>query len=813
MPADAPATEISKPDDFSSLVPCFHQGLFAKHSRFVVPKNYQHILALAFAVKEVNENPQILQNVTLGFCIYDSYFSPRWTYQTTMHLTSSVDRLIPNYLCDKQNNLITVIGGLDSDISAVMSNILESYKIPQVRYIYMCVCVCVYVRSRKFQNRMLFQSSKFHFVEWTWIGIITTDTDNGIRILDVLLPFFSENGVCFAFVEKIPFLISLTDINTKVKQAAEIHSKIIVSKANVVVFYGESNGIVYLRWLPYLSEQDLRNIPKGIVWILTAQMELVSLVYQRDWDTEIINGALSFTIHSNDIPGFKTFVQDRNPSMAKGDGFIRDFWQQAFGCEISDIVVKKEKGNTCTGEEKLESLPGTFFEMMSLRTLEWKLCYCCHSVSRCLEPFPELHHFLRHVSFNNSAGDKISFDQNSVLVAGFDIVNWVVSANQSFHRVRVGKMESKNPLSQAFAINESTIRWNHRFSQVQPLSLCNDRCHPGSRKKAQEGEPFCCYDCVPCPEGKISDQEGKKKKKKNSCTQYGKFPTKHQDLCIPKMVIFLSYNEPLGISLTCFVLLLSLISVLVLEAFMTHHNTPIVIANNRDLTYTFLISLLFCFLCALQFIGKPLKVTCLFRQIAFGIIFTVAVSCVLAKTITVVLAFMATKPASRMRKCIGKRLTNSIVILCSLIQTTICIVWLSTSPPFPSVDLQALPREIVLECNEGSVIMFYIVLSYMGLLAVVSFTVAFFARKLPDSFNEAKFITFSMLVFCSVWLSFVPAHLSTNGKYMVAVEIFSILASGAGLLGCIFFPKCYIILFRPDLNNREQLVRRKDKWL
>ncbi|XP_077171476.1 vomeronasal type-2 receptor 26-like [Paroedura picta] len=797
-------------------------------------KFYQHLLALAFAVYEINENSKILPNVTLGFHIYDSYYDSKMTYRTTIDLLFHSDRFLPNYKCGTQTNVLATIGGLEADVSSHMADILGVYKIPQLTYGSFALEKQDTAKISTFYRMVPNEAYQYagiiqlllHF-GWVWVGLLTADDESGLHFLKTLELLLAQNGICLASRGRIPNQGKWDNLDDISALVSNVYQSFTDSRANAFILYGGSMTMIAMNNKIFLGDPTYReNAMFRKVWILTAQIDFALSGLQRSWDFDLFHGAISFSIHSREVLDFQKFLHSIQPKSKKGDGFLKDFWEQAFDCTFPDPWGSVEMEDTCTGEERLESLPSSVFEMQ-MTGHSYSIYNAVYAVAHALnvmstsrlnpgtkdgrksidlqEAHPwQLHSFFQGLSFNNSAGETVSLNGNKEVGAGFDILNLVTLPNKSFVRVKVGRVDPSAPAW--FIIHGDLFVWQAAFNQIPPRSVCNDYCRPGYYKKKKEGEGFCCYHCVACPEGKISNQIDM-----DDCISCpdAYYPSKDQSDCFPKVTSFLSFEEHLGISLLSAIIFLSKITVFVFAAFIKHNKTAIVKANNRSITYTLLISLLLCFLCPLLFLGKPNEVTCFLRQSTFCII-SVTVSCVLAKTTTVVVAFMATKPGSSMRKWVGKRLAISIVLSCSLIQVVICTIWLGIWPPVPDFDTKSLTKEIVVGCNEGSTIMFYIVLGYMGLLSIISLTVAFFARKLPDNFNESKHITFSMLVFCSVWVCFVLTYLSSKGKSMVAMEIFSILASSAGLLACIFFPKLYIILLRPQLNNRDLLSRRKN---
>uniref|UniRef100_F1SA32 G-protein coupled receptors family 3 profile domain-containing protein n=1 Tax=Sus scrofa TaxID=9823 RepID=F1SA32_PIG len=592
---------------------------------------------------------------------------------------------------------------------------------------------------------------------WIWVALFFSDDREGEHFLWDLKAEMLQKGICVAFTEKI-----LTTKRT----------------------YGST---------------DIHFLTRNRVWILVAKWDVV--LNEVDSILHSSHGILSFSLQKRKIPGFQHFLKTVNPSQYPENFYLCIIWFKIFTHSLAGSL--RGKVNDCLPNSSLEFMPMNI-DVMTMSDSNYFIYNAVYAVVQTLHEmllhllffgckenqFDVLQPFLDKIQFRNSAGEHISLDEKRYHVVKYDIMNIVSFPGGLGFLVKGGESGSSGLYDQGLVINKEMIEWPTGFKET-PQSVCSQSCSSGFRKIPQEEINMCNAQQKEIFLFTITFKCGKNEMFESFSTD----AEQCRNHCLPKVLTFLAFEDSMGMSLTCMVLCFFVITAVILLIF----------ANNWALSYVLLISLLLGFLCPLLFIGRPSTATCILRQITFGALFTVAVATVLAKTLTVILAFKAMRPGRIMRRLLVTGASNYVIPICFLIQVVICGVWLGTSPPFLEIHTHSEPKNLILMCNKGTITAFYCILGYLGFLALRSFSLAFLARSLPDTFNESKFLTFSMLVFYSVWVTFLPIHHSNKGKAMVAMEIFSILGPNAGLLGCIFVPKCYIILLRPDKNSLKGL--------
>ncbi|XP_041656803.1 extracellular calcium-sensing receptor-like [Cheilinus undulatus] len=822
-------------------------GLFSLHDTVVEPslsftskppttqctrfnfRTFRWMQTMIFAIEEINREGKLLPNITLGYKIYDSCSTPHQALKAATELMGSEKgsgvKGVTHVNGTCRGMVPAVIGDGGSTQSLVVARFLGVFQVPQVSYFSSCACLSdknqfpAFLRTMPsdfFQVDALVQLVR-HF-GWTWVGVIAGDDAYGRGGANIFVDKVRELGACIALHEIIPKNRAQTAISS-------IISKIRSSGTRVILVFAVEQDAAAL------FDEALREGLTGIQWLASEAWSTAAVLSTPKKYHHVLQGSMGFAIRRAVIPGLRDFLLRLHPLNpdAFNDPFLIPFWEEVFQCSLGVRAEGQEHNDEgkplCSGEEELGNVTNIYSDVSQLRIsynvykAVYAVVHALKAMRSCVEgkgPFPlkacpdldnlhpwQLLHYIKQVDYMNSFGDEIKFDENGDPAAMYDLVNWQLRPNGEMEFATIGTFDESTVIGeQKLQIQEQNIMWNGNQTKV-PLSVCSSICPPGTRKAIRPYFPICCHDCVVCTAGEISNQTDA-----IECARCLPefWSNEERTSCIPKQVEFLSYSDTMGITLMAISLIGSFCTCVVVFIFSCHRNTPIVRANNSELSFLLLFSLTLCFLCSLTFIGRPSEWSCMLRHTAFGITFVLCISCILGKTIVVLMAFRATLPGSSVIKWFGTAQQKVIITLCTLVQVIICTAWLCVAPPTPHKLMPPKSAVLILLCNEGSPVAFALVLGYIGLLACLCLLLAFLARKLPDNFNEARLITFSMLIFCAVWVAFVPAYISSPGKYSTVTEVFAILASSYGLLGCIFAPKCYIILLRPEKNTRKHLM-------
>uniref|UniRef100_A0A673M756 Olfactory receptor C family, g5 n=1 Tax=Sinocyclocheilus rhinocerous TaxID=307959 RepID=A0A673M756_9TELE len=758
-------------------------------------RDFRMAQIMIFAIEEINRSEQLLPNVSIGYKIYDSCGSRLSSMSATLALMNGQE-FAAGDTCNRQSPIHAIIGETESSATVILSRTTGPFKIPVISHSATCECLSNRkdypsffrtIASDYHQSRALAYIVKYF--GWSWVGAVNSDNDYGNNGMAIFLKTAQEEGICVEYSVKF--------YRTEPEQLQKVVDTMKRSTTKVVIAFLSRVEMVNL-----LEQLRIQNITGLQVIGVEAWTTAKSLITPNSF--HVLGGSLGFAVRKINTDGFSDYV-------------IKAFWDSAFPCSQAEGNSSQVKLNCRRYQDLLvlknnnEDIPEQRYASNVYKAV-YAVAHSLHSLLKCKKPEgckkglaiqpQQVVEALKKVNFTVKFGDHVWFDSTGATVAQYEVVNWQQNSDGSIQFKPVGYYDASLPPDQRFVVNTENIIW--AGGQLEkPRSVCSESCPPGTRKAAQKGRPVCCYDCILCAEGEISNETDS-----NNCKQCpGEYwSNAEKNKCVLKAVEFLSFTEVMSIVLVFFSLFGVGLTVLVTILFYSKKDTPIVKANNSELSFLLLYSLTLCFLCSLTFIGRPTEWSCMLRHTAFGITFVLCISCVLGKTIVVLMAFKATFPGSNVMKWFGPVQQRLSVLAFTLIQVLICVIWLTIAPPFPHKNLEYYKEKIILECSLGSTTGFSAVLGYIGLLAVLCFILAFLARKLPDNFNEAKFITFSMLIFCAVWITFIPSYVSSPGKFTVAVEIFAILASSFGLLFCIFAPKCYIILFKPEQNTKQHMM-------
>ncbi|XP_064158606.1 extracellular calcium-sensing receptor-like [Anguilla rostrata] len=781
------------------------------------PRSFRWAQTMRLAVEEINQSQYLLPNFTLGYKIFDSCASDG---QRAALAVLNGPGLAQSAVCSGTAPVLAVVG----NSGTLVSRTLQPFRIPMISYFSTCSCLSNrnefptffrVIPNDDYQVKAI--ASLLLRFGWTWVGVVTEDDDYGRFALQGLLKEFKNTSVCLAYQTMIPKVYSREGI-------LEILDVMKHSTARVVISFAAEGGLY-----PLFKEYMDQNIT-GIQWIASEAWVTASVFTGREF-YPFLGGTIGFAVRQGQIPGLRDYLINVNPLKYPSNTLVHELWGALYGCSLYPSSSRTQASSqlpTCSGLEPLQEQHSAYLNTSSPRIsynvykAMYAIAHSLHNLISCkpgkgpfhnsscadatnIQPW-HVQQYLQDVVFTIS-GEDVDFDANGDSIPSYDLINWQRGAAGNIEFVNVGLYDGAKNIGKELFIQEEEIMWTGHQSEASHkqcivLSVCSESCAPGSRKAVRSGEPLCCFDCVPCDDGKISEERDS-----IGCTSCPEdyWSNAARTECIPKAIEYLSHDA-MGLTLTVIAVVGACLTVAVLAVFLYHRNTPIVKVNNSELSFFILLSLTLCFLCALVFIGEPTSWSCMLRHTAFSITFSLCISCILGKTLVVLAAFTATRPGNNLMKLLGPKQQRFIISACTFIQVIICAVWLITAPPFPNKNSQYHRSRIILECSVGSEQAFWCVLGYIGLLAALCFILAFLARKLPGNFNEAKYITFSMLIFCAVWLAFVPAYISSPGKFTVAVEIFAILASSFGLLLCLFAPKCYIILLKPQKNTKQHLM-------
>uniref|UniRef100_A0A8B9KJB1 Taste receptor type 1 member 1-like n=1 Tax=Astyanax mexicanus TaxID=7994 RepID=A0A8B9KJB1_ASTMX len=744
---------------------------------------YQMFEVMRFTVEEINNSSTLLPNVSLGYEIFD-HCSDTQNFPSVFSFMSQngsvpVLQSYNNY----QPKVIAVIGPYESTTTITVAPFFMMNLIPMVDY---------GASSYDLSNKALYPSflrtvpSNKDLIEiiiriikwfgWNWVAFIGSQDDYSRDGLNLFYQSLRQNGICMAYQE----MLHLTsDYQTTLRKIDKLNVKVIV------VF---SMQVIAENTIKAAIKYNIRNK----VWIAGEGWAMNKQLF-REPGIENIGKIFGITEQFMSLPGLDDFIYKSRENSEDDEG----------QCPQPTENVCNQVCNNCTklsSEDIINEDPTFSFPVYSAI---YTMAHALHSVLQCaangcnkstpVYPYKLLKE-IKKLNFSLN-GRQVQYDGNGDPTVSYVVVLWNTQGSFSPFKV-IGSFETYPEIT--FTINSSRIHWDNDGSV--PFGNCSIECKNGFQREYDRNHK-CCFNCKICP-GNTYVNYTKDPATCFPCSK-GEWSPEGSTSCQKRIIMYLPFTEPLSILLMASAFSLELLCIAVTVLFLYNYSTPVVKSAGGNMCFLMLASLIMSSISVFFFFGQPTVIACTFRNVMFCFFYTICLSCLTVRSLQIFWVFKMANRFPEVYKCWVKYNGQWLLIaVVSVVQFIFCVLWVTLITPTPSKDETSYDNQIILICSSGYMNIFYVVVSFILSLSILCFFFSYMCADLPKDYNEAKSITFSMLLFYISWCVYFTAGMIYDGVQIQLINSVAQLSSLYGILLSYFIPKSYVIVFQPKKNTQ-----------
>uniref|UniRef100_A0A8C1T036 Metabotropic glutamate receptor 1 n=1 Tax=Cyprinus carpio TaxID=7962 RepID=A0A8C1T036_CYPCA len=771
----------------------------------------QRVEAMFYTLDRINADPNLLPNITLGCEIRDSCWHSSVALEQSIEfirdsLISIRDEKDGQKWCIEGNPsaqppatkkpIAGVIGPGSSSVAIQVQNLLQLFNIPQIAYSATSIDLSDktlfkyflrVVPSDTLQARALLDIVQRY--NWTYVSAVHTEGNYGESGMEAFKELASQEGLCIAHSDKIYSNAGEKHFDRLLRKLRER-----LPKARVVVCFCEGmtvRGLLMAMRRLGVAGEFLLIGSDG--W---ADRDEVVEGYEQE-----AVGGITVKLQTAEVTSFDEYYLKLRLNTNNRNPWFAEFWQHRFQCRLPGHPQENSNyKKNCSGYESLEDnyvqdskmgfvINAIYAMAHGLHDMHEHLCPDHVGLCDAMDPIDgsKLLDFLLKTSFTGVSGEDVWFDENGDSPGRYDIMNLQNVEPGVYDYINVGSWH-KGVLS----IDDYMIQMN-RSEMVR--SVCSEPCSKGEIKVIRKGEVSCCWICTACKDNEYVQDEFTCK----AC-ELGWWPDKELQVCEPLPLRYLEWSHPESIAAVVFSCLGILVTSFVTFIFILYRDTPVVKSSSRELCYIILAGIFLGYICPFTLIARPTIASCYLQRLLVGLSASMCYSALVTKTnrIARILAGSKKKICTRKPRFMSAWAQVVITSILVSVQLTLEVTLIILEPPEPIKSYPSI-REVFLICNTSNLGM-VAPLGYNGLLILSCTYYAFKTRNVPANFNEAKYIAFTMYTTCIIWLAFVPIYFGSN--YKIITTSFSVSLSVTVALGCMFTPKMYIILAKPERNVR-----------